>query len=272
VKATRTLKDLGFKVNYHMMPGLPGSSIEKDSQMLRKIFDDDRFRPDMLKIYPCMVVPGSKLDTVWEAGRFSPMSTEDAVSLIAGWKPMVPEYCRIMRVQRDIPSNAIAAGVDRTNLRQIIQSKMKEKGLFCRCIRCREVGRNASRATPKLKTIEYPASGGTEFFISYETEKALFGFCRLRLPGQALTKEFNKVTAIIRELHVYGEAAEIGQSGIVQHKGLGKKLVKEAERIASANRSERMLVISGIGARDYYRKLGYRRLGHYMAKGLSVAE
>jgi elongator complex protein 3 len=275
VRATQTLKNLGFKINFHVMPGLPGSDRQKDLQMLRQLFSDDRFRPDMLKIYPCMVVKESKLYGQWEKGLFTPISTMEASGLIAEFKKSVPEYCRIMRVQRDIPTNATAAGVDRTNLRQYVQEIMKKNKTECKCIRCREIGRSKEDmkkiSKVPIKAIFYSASKGKELFISAEHKNALYGFCRLRLPLQSLRKEITKDSALVRELHVYGETTAIGEKGSkggVQHRGLGKRLLAAAEKAAKAAGKKKIVVISGIGARDYYRKLGYSRQGPYMVKRL----
>jgi elongator complex protein 3 len=266
ITAIRNLRDLGFKVNLHVMPGLPGSDLKRDAEMLRQLFLDERLRPDMLKIYPCMVVPGSRLHKLWKKGRFVPMSTDEATILLSEWKTTVPVYCRIMRVQRDIPTSSTAAGVDRTNLRQMIQERMRKDGKRCRCIRCREAGRSIPKGRLMIKTIQFSASGGIEHFISAERGDSILGFCRLRQPALQLRKEFDNKTTIIRELHVYGETAGIGESGKIQHRGLGKRLLSAAENITKKEGCTRLLVISGIGAREYYRKLGYMKYGPYMAK------
>ncbi len=272
VKSIRILKDLGFKLNFHMMPGLPGSNLEKDEKMFLELFENPDFRPDMLKIYPCMVVSGTRLYDDWKKGKFKPMTTQEAAELIAKIKENVPEYCRIMRVQRDIPSNVIAAGVDRTNLRQYIDEILKKKDKKCRCIRCREPRLKDIRDLKiKIKTLSYEASNGFEFFISAEDEKKdiLLGFCRLRFPSQFLRREITKDSALIRELHVYGAQQIIGSEkgkGAVQHHGLGRKLLKKAEEIARKNGRKKMFVISGVGVREYYRKLGYRKESVYMVK------
>lgn len=258
IKATRVLKDLGFKINYHVMPGLPGLSYEKDLAGLREYFANPAFQPDMLKIYPCMVLKGTKLYSSWKKGEFSPLSTEAAAKMIAEFKASVPEYVRIMRIQRDIPSNLIEAGVSNTNLRQFVESKMRESGTRCRCIRCREP-KGKAFGSYKLKVQKYEASNGIEYFISAESSDTLLGFCRLRIAGKK---------AFLRELHVYGEAAQIGKAGTVQHRGIGKKLLARAEAIAAKASRNKLYVISGIGVREYYRKLGYRKSGYYMAKKL----
>lgn len=274
IKSTKILKDLGFKINYHYMPGLFVNK-KRDLEGLKSLFKNQNFRPDMLKIYPCMVVKGSKLYSLWKKGKFRPLTTEKAAEIISEFKRFVPEYCRIMRVQRDIPTYATEAGVDRTNLRQYIDEVMKKKGIRCNCIRCREIGHSKNKKQPKLKhpgiiTRHYPASGGNEFFISYEDmkENILLGYCRLRFPSQSLRKEFTKDCAIIRELHVVGELAQIGKKGTTQHSGIGKMLLSEAEKTAKTYNKDKIIVISGVGVRNYYRKFGYKKEGPYMVKNI----
>ncbi len=276
IKSTRILKDLGFKINYHVMPGLPGSNIKKDLKMLKELFEKQEFRPDMLKIYPCMVMKGTKLFNLWKKGKYKPITTKHAASLIAEFKRYVPEYCRIMRVQRDIPTKVTEAGVDRTNLRQYVSEQLKKENIKCRCIRCREIGIASKKGEIKtekikLKILSYEASQGQEFFISavYPKQDLLLGFCRLRFSSQQLRKEITSDTGLIRELHVYGKLTEIGKKGSIQHKGLGKRLLKEAERISKENnKKKKIVVISGVGVRNYYKKLGYKKEGPYMVKKL----
>ncbi len=274
VKSTRILKDLGFKINYHVMPALPGSNLKKDLEMLKELFSNENFRPDMLKIYPCMVMKGTKLYKLWKQGKYKAITTKQAAKLIAEFKKYVPEYVRIMRVQRDIPTKVTEAGVDRTNLRQYVAKEMKKRNIRCRCIRCREIGiasktKNVKKEKPVLKILSYEASKGQEFFISmvYPKQDILLGFCRLRFPSQELRKEVTKNSALIRELHAYGELTQIGKKG-QQHKGIGKKLLKKAEQIAKQNNKKKVIVISGVGVRDYYRKQGYKKQGPYMVKYL----
>jgi len=283
IESIRILKDLGFKLNFHCMPGLPGIDSKKDLEGMKQLFSDPDFRPDMLKIYPCMVLKGTPLYETWKKGKFRPIAMKDAARLIAEFKLFVPEYCRVMRVQRDIPTFVTEAGVERTNLRQYVEEEMRKKGIECRCIRCREVGLKIKKKKIRiddkdiaLLVIEYEASKGKEFFISFEDMKnnALLGFCRMRFPSQQLRKEITKKTALIRELHVYGKAVSLGDalnenlSNIIQHKGFGRKLLKKAESIAKENRMNKMVVISGVGVREYYRKLGYKKQGVYVVKGV----
>ncbi len=252
-EAFRVLKDNGFKINAHYMIGLPGSSVKKDIEGIKKLFSEEKFRPDMLKIYPCIVTKGTKLYDMWKKGLYRPIKTEQAARIITQAKKFVPEYCRIMRIQRDIPSTVIEAGPKMTNLRQHIKENY---GIECRCIRCREIKKGDIR-NPSIKVKEYAASGGKEFFISLEENDKIIGFCRLRISGE---------TAFIRELHVYGSAEQLKEEGKAQHRGFGKQLMKKAEEIAGKSKIKKMKVISGVGVREYYRKLGYKKEGSYMVK------
>ena len=255
------------------MPGLPGSNYADDVKMFKELFKNPDFRPDALKIYPCMVIKGTELYNLWKKGKFSPLQTKKAAMLIASIKRFVPKYVRIMRVQRDIPTNVTVAGVDRTNLRQYVEQILKEKKQECNCIRCREPrNKEIDFKSIKILTQYYEASKGSEVFISAEdtTNNILLGFCRLRIPYKPFRKEITKDSAGIRELHVYGSAVPIGEKGSsIQHRGLGKQLLKEAERIArDVFGKKKLLVISGIGAREYYKKLGYKKDGVYVSKRL----
>ncbi|OGF24821.1 hypothetical protein A2331_06250 [Candidatus Falkowbacteria bacterium RIFOXYB2_FULL_34_18] len=255
--ATKLLKDFGFKVTYHLMPGLPGSTPKKDIQMFSNIFSDSRFQPDQIKFYPTIVTRGSLIFRWWKTGKYKPYSAKILRNIIIQCKKIIPDYVRIIRLIRDIPGESIIAGNKITNLRQII----KDEGVQCGCIRCREVRDQKF----KLKNVhlfikKYEASGGQEYFISYESEdkKTLYGFCRLRL---------SKI-AIIRELHVYGELVSIGRNKKVQHSGLGKKLLSKAEKITKENKYRKISIISGVGVRGYYRKLGYKLQNTYMVKNI----
>ena len=278
IESIRILKDLGFKINGHYMPGLPLTTKEMDLHGLKQLFENPDYRPDMLKIYPCMVMEGTKLYEDWKAGKFAPLTTQEAAELIAEAKRFVPKWCRIMRVQRDIPGNITSAGVDRTNLRQYVEKLCKEKRIGCRCIRCREAGLNfihnkdINLENLKIKVIEYEASHGREFFIAAEDKEAdiLFGYCRLRFPLQFLRKEITKDSALIREIHVYSAAVQIGKKSAesFQHRGIGKRLMAKAEEIAKWNEKNKAVVIAGVGAKQYFAKLGYYHDGPYMSKML----
>jgi elongator complex protein 3 len=277
--STKLLKDSAFKVCFHLMPGLPGSSFSKDISNFKKVFSDPSFKPDMVKIYPCLVMPNTKLYDLWKKGEFNPLSSKDAIQLVSKVKEIVPPWVRIMRVQRDIPANLIACGVKKSNLRELVLNEMQKNEKFCNCIRCREAGVQKSLGKKfdlnkfKLSVQEYDASDGTEFFISYESPKKdiLAGFCRLRIPANPFRKEITDSSALLRELHVYGEALELGarKNEAVQHKGIGKMLLNEAERIAKDELEKKeLIVISGLGVKEYYKKQGYRTKGCYVAKKL----
>ncbi len=269
VEATRVLKDTGFKLCYHMMLGLPGSNPDRDYEMFFELFNNEDFRPDQLKIYPTIVVKGSKLYEMWRRNEYQPYDFETTKELVKKIKQIVPPYVRIMRIQRDIPTHVIEAGVKKTNLRQIVQQEMEAEGKHCNCIRCREAGIRARKGIvakkPKIYVYEYEASRGVEFFISYEDKqnRVLLGILRLRLPYEPHRPEL-KNAYIVRELHVYGPQTPVGEKGETQHRGIGRLLMAKAEEIAE----HKVAVISGVGVRNYYRKLGYEREGRYMVKYL----
>jgi len=282
IEATRILKDSGLKVCYHMMPGLPGSNFERDLEGFSKIFNEENFRPDMLKIYPCLVIEGTELYELWKKGLYKPYTVDEMVELLVNVLEKTPEWVRIQRIQRDIPAYLIQDGVKKSNLRELVWNELEKRGIKCREIRYREVGhiyrRKGILPSPEditLKKTLYKSSSGVDLFISFEdtVRDILIGFLRLRFPSEkAHRKELNDGrTLIIRELHVYGPLVPVGEKPTFewQHKGYGRKLVKEAERIALEEFDARkILVTSGIGVRDYYRKLGYKQLGPYMGKYL----
>lgn len=276
IEATFLLREAGFKVGYHLMPGLPGSNPQKDLEMFKTVFSQPQFKPDHLKIYPCVVVEKSELYEWWKKGLYSPLSLEEMVELLIEIKKLVPYYVRISRLFRDIPSFQIKAGVNLSNLRQLVQAELKKRGARCNCIRCREP-RERIFSQPRLLRQEYEAAGGKEVFLSFEDSERnfLLAFLRLRYPaylngkGNPLFKALEGA-AIVRELHTYGEALPIGiRKQALQHQGLGKNLLSEAERIAKKEwQLKKIAVISGVGARQYYRNLGYHLEDTYMIKWL----
>ncbi len=253
--ATRRLKEAGFKVCYHMMPGLPGAD---DRESLKLLFSDERFMPDMLKIYPTLVMEGTELYEMWKRGEYDPPELGPTVKLLAEFKESIPSWVRIMRVNRDIPVGQIAAGIKKSHIRQLVWRELEGRGTRCDCIRCREVGRREPSGPFSLERQDYKASGGREVFLSFEAgNKSLAAILRLRLDERAT----------VRELHVYGPETEVGEEGDhTQHQGYGEQLLKEAERISQEAGHKALRIISGIGAREYYRKLGYRRRNSYMIK------
>ncbi len=272
ISATKLLKDTGFKIMYQMMPNLPGSNLEKDFQVFKEIFENENYKPDWLKIYPCLVCKGAKLYKIWKRGEFKPYSDKELLELLIKVKKIVPYWVRIARLFRDIPVPKIEAGSKISNLREVIQEEMEKGKLKCKCIRCREV---REKYNPKEKIYlfreDYQASKEKEIFLSFENKKRtkLFAFSRLRLPSQK--KRLLPVlenSVIVRELHTYGQMITLGSKSLApQHKGLGKKLMKEAEKITKKDfKLSKIAVISGVGAREYYRKLKYKLEDEYMVK------
>ena len=281
-EATRVAKDAGLKIVYHLMPGMPGSNPSKDLAAFKRVFTDPAFKPDMIKIYPCLVIAGTKAYDWYLEGGYKPYSTEEAAELLAEVKKHLPPWVRVMRVQRDIPAGLIVAGVDKSNLRQIVHQKLAEHGERCNCIRCREVGHRLAgdNVTPdldkiKILTSRYQASEGEEIFISAEDPQnnVLVGYLRLRVPSaKAHRSEITAVpSAIVRELHVYGPLVPVGKHSTRawQHKGYGSILLSEAERMAREDySSKKLLVISALGTKQYYMRFGYNRDGVYVSKRL----
>jgi elongator complex protein 3 len=280
VEATCTLKDSAVKVGYHMMLGLPGCDRERDLAAFRRMFEDSDFKPDMLKIYPCLVTPGTRLYEEWKRGEYKPYSTEEAADLIAGVKRFIPPWVRVMRIQREIPRDGIADGVKHGNLRQIVQDKLVERGITCHCIRCREVGQHLMKdgtgpdpENIKLERISYESAGGTDEFLSFEDtdQEILIGYVRLRIPSEKSHRPeiVGQNAALIRELHVFGQTVPVGirSETAFQHKGYGARLVAEAERIGSEEYDrDKMVIISALGTKMYYARFGYKQDGPYVSK------
>jgi elongator complex protein 3 len=283
VDANRRLRDAGFKVGFHMMPGQPGMTREMCIEDFRQLGDNPAWRPDYLKIYPTLVVRGTRVYDQWRREEFDPLTNDEAADIVAEAMGLVPEYTRLQRVQRDIPADFIDAGVWKSNLRQLAEQRAAEKGITPRDIRAREVGMNDADPDPErveLRVNEYDAAGGREQFLSFEDPELdlLVGFCRLRYPSNSLygdrpdtdpVRDELRDAAIVRELHVYGNEVGLGGEGDWQHRGYGRRLIEEAETRARADGFSKLAVISGIGVRQYYReKLGYRQDGPYVSKQL----
>jgi len=282
IMATRVAKNAGFKICYHLMPGLPGSDEQKEIETFKTIFNDDSFKPDMLKIYPTVVVKGAKLYDQWKKGEYHPLSTDEAVELVGKLVSMVPAWVRIQRIQRDVPAPYIDAGVQMSNLRQLVDEYLQRKGLPNNDIRSRELGHlllkkeiSFDKDDIVLKTEKYQASKSTEFFISLEIERlnALVGYLRLRNLDQSYRFELeNHPSMIIRELKVVGQELAIGdktKKGF-QHKGFGSRLLAEAERICVEDYDKKdLFVLSGVGVKEYYRKYhDFDDVGYYLKKKL----
>ncbi len=299
VRATALLKLAGFKVDYHVLPGQPGTTPKTDLEDFKKLFSDARFRPDMIKLYPCVVMAGSELFNWTERGEFKPLEGVRLRDLLIQMKTLVPRYCRLSRMIRDFPSNDIAFGNKKSNLRDEIAHEMKRRGLACVCLRCREVGHTSIDTDTKTCLFEewYDNADGREVFLSIEDpeRRAVFAFLRLRLPSPVIpaTEPGSRVSlrspgmteqtsaiykafpvlrdaAYVRELHTYGTSLDLKQTrtDASQHRGYGKKLMLEAEKITKRQGYAKVAVISGIGVREYYRMLGYKLQQTYMAKPL----
>lgn len=276
VESFQIAKDAGYKIVAHMMPGLPTMTPEDDINDFRMLFEDQRFKPDMLKIYPSLVLENTPLYQDFKDGKYQPYSDKEMIRVLTEIKKQVPSWIRIMRVQREISSCEIVSGPKLGNLRQIVQKNLKDQNLSCKCIRCREAGLSKTNSSSNLilKREDYDSSGGKEVFLSYVNDADyLYGFLRLRYPSKyAHRPEISQDVCIVRELHVYGKSLKIGEknSNDIQHSGLGKKLMSEAEKIAKEEfDSKKLLVISAVGTREYYQKLGYSLSGAYMAKELA---
>ena len=273
IKSTQLSRDAGFKIVYHLMPGMPGASYEDDLKSFREMMSNEDYMPDMLKIYPTLVVKGTKLYNMWKNGEYQPMDTSEGVSLISTFMKEMPPWVRVQRMQRDIPVKFIEAGVKRSDLRNLVELQLSTDGKRSMEIRGREVGvRDVKSGDFKLIRREYNASGSKEIFLSFEnSDDDISGFIRLRKPSAKSHRSEMKGSSIIREIKVLGNVVPVGQrtgEGF-QHKGIGRNLLDEAERISRDEwNMERILVISGIGVREYFRKFGYERVGPYMGKKL----
>jgi len=289
IDATKALKDAGFKIGFHIMPGLPGSNIKLDLKLFKKMFSSTDFKPDQLKLYPCQVMPGSELEKMYWDRKYVPYPREKIEKVLIEMLKVVPRYCRVMRVMREIPPEYLVAGTIRIDLRKEIENELRKKKKKLKEIRYREIGFALNREKEvnldlKLKITKYKAAKGDEYFLEIvNKDDILFGLLRLRI--------INK-KAIIREIHVYGQSLKLGEKGkISQHRGLGKWLMNEAEKIvrcsaypkegrvplrgpkalssgAKKEKIKELAVISGIGVREYYKKLGYSLKDTYMVKKL----
>lgn len=266
-KATALLKYFGFKFTYHIMPGLPGATPESDLRTARMLYSDERFQPDMLKIYPTVVVKSTIMYQWWKEGRYKPYDDATLRDLLVEIKKGIPPYVRINRLIRDIPGNDIVDGNLITNLRQELQ----KQGAKCVCIRCREArGKKVNEAEVTLVRRTYASSGGTEHFISFESKDntTIYAFTRLFLTPKR-KGALGDTTAFIRELHTYGELIPVGSKRkAVQHRGFGKRLMETAEQIAKKAGYKKLAVISGVGVKEYYRKLGYTDDNTFVSKKL----
>ncbi|MFX0041143.1 MAG: tRNA uridine(34) 5-carboxymethylaminomethyl modification radical SAM/GNAT enzyme Elp3, partial [Candidatus Heimdallarchaeota archaeon] len=283
MEAIRIAKDAGLKINAHIMPNLPGSEFSKDLELFNELFSNPNYRPDMLKIYPTLVINGTELYNWWKKGKYSPYSDKELIDLIAKVKSNLPPYVRVQRIMRDIPATLIEAGCKNSNLRQLVQERLREMNETCKCIRCREYGiskrkksfKEMSFDDIKLYHFDYMASQGNEIFLSYENKKEnyLIGYLRLRKPSEfAHRPELSDgKTMIVREIKVVGELVpkdlKPNLFTQIQHRGYGKLLMSNAEKISKEELdAKKLAVISGIGAKSYFYEMGYKPDGVYVSK------
>ncbi len=276
IDATKRLKQAGFKIGYHLMPGIPGSDQKKDIQMFKKIFKSKDFKPDQIKIYPCQVLKGAALEDFYYGGEYLPYSKEQTKEIIIQMLKYTPEYCRIMRIMREIPPTYLIAGIKNIDIRKDIEEELRRRKIKNKIkeIRFREISfairdKRKINQDIKIKASSYKASEGKEIFIqAVNKDNLLFGLCRLRIEKDKTSP------ATIRELHVYGPALKLKEkpthTNQPQHSGLGKQLLKAAETLAKRAKRKELRIISGVGVREYYKTQGYKLddEGIYMVKQL----
>ena len=269
-QAFRLLRLAGYKIHGHWMPNLLGATIESDIEDYGRLWSDPAIQPDELKIYPTMLLQNAELYEYWQRGEYKPYTEEQVTELLVQCKIQTPRTVRLTRIIRDIPTTNVVEGFTKANLRQIAQQAMKKRGLTCECIRCREVRRQKVVINDlELQVETYETDATTEHFLSFVTEDdRIAGFLRLSLPHPRVELPIPELAghAMIREVHIYGPAVSIGDDsdGEAQHIGLGTQLVEKAKEMAGAAGYGRIAVISAIGTRNYYRKLGFERDGLYM--------
>jgi len=279
IVATRIARDDGFKIVYHMMPGLPLSDFSKDLKMFKEIFSNPDFMPDDLKIYPTMVMPGTKLQEMWEKEEFTPMTDEEVLQLLVEIKKIAPPFVRIRRILRDFSAPTVSSGPKKSNIRELAMQILKKEGLRCRCTRCREpaharkiYGVNLDLDTVELVRRDYAAGEGKEIFLSFEDTKndVLVALLRLRIPSLKFHRKEMENASIVRELHTYGSHVPINSvSNELQHKGFGKHLLHEAARISREEfDKKKIVVIAGTGVKQYFLNQGFYYDGPYVSKNL----
>jgi len=278
IRAIKLLKDNCYKIDAHLMLNLYGSSPEKDREMLNNILELENLQVDQLKIYPCAIVPFTKIKELYDQGLYIPYDDTHLFEIIKEFKMKIKKYIRINRIIRDISGHYIIAGYSQqmTNMRQLLNEDMKKNNWNCNCIRCREIKNNIINHDYTIfEIITYNSSGATEFFISLINSNFLIGFIRLRIPP-ILIEPSPKIlpilhnSTLIRELHIYSNISSVGSSNSnsYQHKGYGKKLIIKAEEISKEHGFSKISIISGTGVRNYYRNLGYNLIDSFMCKDI----
>lgn len=273
--AFRLLRLAGFKIHGHWMANLLGATPEGDIEDFGRLWSDPAIRPDELKLYPCMLLEQAELYEYWQRGEYRPYSEDELAEVLVACKVQVPRYVRLNRVIRDFPTTNVVAGNKKANLREVAQQKLKERGLRCQCIRCREIRREpVAAADLQLVTTSYETDATTEHFLSFETaDERIAGFLRLSFPRQDIALPLPELAghAMIREVHVYGPSLPLGDEseGEAQHIGLGSRLIAQAKRMAREAGYAHLAVISAIGTREYYARHGFTLEGLYMTLPLT---
>jgi len=274
LRAVTLLRAAGFKIVLHWMPNLLGATPESDREDFARLWNDG-YAPDELKIYPTQLLESAALYQYWQRGEYIPYTTDQLISLLADIKPLIPPYCRVNRIIRDIPSFHVVEGNRRTSLRQDVQRELQRRGTACRCIRCREVkGETVAADRLAFSDDVYNPPTSEEHFLSYTTPgDRLAGYLRLSFPlagAPSLAIPELEGAAIIREVHVYGQSLPVGteRDGAAQHSGLGTNLLDHASRLTREKGLSRLAVIAAVGTRGYYEKRGFRQQELYMVKEL----
>ncbi len=281
-RAVRLLRLAGLKIVLHWMPNLFGATPESDLADFARLWDDPALRPDEIKVYPTALLEGTDLYALWEQGQYQPYAEDVLIDLLVQCKMLMPPYSRINRLMRDIPAQYIAAGTTKSNLRQLVQTRMRKQALACQCIRCREVrgkeiavGQSQAMEELRLDVVSYPTDATQEHFLQYLTPGGqLAGFLRLSLPTtprDILPIPEIYEAAMVRELHIYGPAQALGQrGGAAQHRGLGTQLLDTAAEMARQAGFEVLAVIAAVGTRPYYRERGFTAGDLYPIRRLAV--
>lgn len=276
-RAFELLRAYGFKIHAHAMVNLLGATPEGDKRDYERLMGEAAFRPDEVKLYPCALIEGARLCRRHDAGEWVPYSEDELMDVLAHDVLATPDFCRISRMIRDFSSNDIKAGNKKPNLRQLVEQRLPRGGSV-REIRYREVGTGSvSIDDLRLEVVPYETTNTRERFLQWvDPSDRIAGFLRLSLPNPDYVSAHEPELpirlgeAMIREVHVYGAVARLGEAGdAAQHAGLGRRLVARACEIAAAEGCDRVNVISAVGTREYYRGLGFADHGLYQQRGLS---
>ena len=295
-RAFELLRVFGFKIHAHAMVNLLGSTPERDKDDYLRLVRGLPFQPDEIKLYPCALIEGARLQERFEAGEWAPYSEAELLDILVSDVAATPPFCRISRMIRDFSSHDIVAGNKKPNLRQLVENRLRSQGDVrgIQEIRFREV---ATGEVPvdelRMEDVSYGTSNTCEHFLQWVTpENRIAGFLRLSLPDEEYVRLFSAPCevgleseaaclgggrlpvvpgeAMIREVHVYGMATQLGAGGTsAQHLGLGRRLIERASEIAREAGYSRLNVISAVGTREYYRHLGFIDRGLYQQKELS---